>query len=128
MLKEGDIVKIKQLNLRELYPSGVCGDMLRFSGKIAIISRIVAKNNYRISNDENEYSWNKEMFEDSDNPHQILSSELPLEIFSNIFGVIILENINNDQDYPYDIRLKDGDIISVTKDFKYFKESNKSIF
>ena len=120
MLKEGDIVKINDLQARS-YPSGLCREMQEYANQIAIIKKVCRRNEYYISQDIAEYTWNKEMFVNGDQPYQIKKEDLPVNLMSSIFGEITLISITDDPDYPFDIKLKDGDIISVTKEFKYFK-------
>ena len=128
MLKEGSIVKIKELSLRGSYPSGICGEMLKQSNKVVMITKVKARNQYSISSDDDEYTWNKEMFVDGDTPHTNTTIDcLPIKLYSKIFGSIELVNITDDKEYPYDIKLKDGDIISVTNDFKFFTDSESNI-
>ena len=127
MLKEGDIVKINDLTGRS-YPSGVCDEMRQYANKIAVIKKVCRRNEYFISQDPAEYTWNREMFVNGEVPYQIQQKDLPVDLYSSVFGKITLISITDDPDYPFDIKLKDDDIISVTKEFKYFKDSNKPIF
>lgn len=127
-VKKGDIVKINKLDPHGKYPSGVCSSMIKLSGKVAVIDDVFDLNRFKISIDNGEYTWNKEMFENGDDPLVFSESDLPIELYSSIFGKMSLVNISGDSDYPYDLKLSDGDIISVTKDFKFFKDSEKSIF
>lgn len=111
------ICKIKQLKFGDNYPSGLSTEMIRLSGKIVQIKSVItAGKSYRIDIDEGRWTWDNEMFE------PITKDDLPLIFNNDVFGRMTLIDLTKDPDYPLDFQLEDGDIISLTVDFKWFKD------
>lgn len=116
-IRVGAICKIKPLKPSDKYPSGVSTEMVKLSGKIAQIKSVItAGKSYRIDIDKGHWTWDTEMFE------PVTKDDLPLIFNNDIFGKMTLIDLTKDPDYPLDFQLEDGDIISLTIDFRWFKD------